>query len=273
MMFLTRKMRFSAAHLCRNTELTNAKNWRGYSDCSSGKEYCHNYLGEFTFSGPVDPLTGVVLNLGEIKKQLEKVITPVGLSHSDPGSGFIDDFVPTSEILIQILWKLLEKRIKICRLMSIRLHESPQRNVEFIGDKSMIYVTRSVEFSAAHRLHSIRLSDEENIRIFGKCTRPHGHGHNYELAVTVGGAIDEATGVVIEMGRFDDILQREVLDRYDHRHLNHDVEEFQSINPTSEELLRVIWKRLAPLFTKPVLYKLRLVETSNNVFEYFGEKE
>ncbi|MYI99940.1 MAG: 6-carboxytetrahydropterin synthase [Gemmatimonadetes bacterium] len=119
----------------------------------------------------------------------------------------------------------------------------------------------------------MRLSDEENVRIFGKCNNPHGHGHNYELEVTVRGPVDEKTGTVIDMGRFDEVLQKEVVDRYDHRHLNRDLEEFRTVNPTSEELLRVIWKRLLPCFDTPSLYRIRLVETSKNAFEYYGEED
>jgi len=75
------------------------------------------------------------------------------------------------------------------------------------------------------------------------------------------------------MGHFDEILQRKIIEHFDHRHLNHDLEEFKTLNPTSEELLRVIWKRLAPSFDRPSLYRLRLIETSNNIFEYYGEEE
>jgi 6-pyruvoyltetrahydropterin/6-carboxytetrahydropterin synthase len=85
--------------------------------------------------------------------------------------------------------------------------------------------------------------------------------------------VDEKTGMVIEMGRFDEVLQKEVVDRYDHRHLNRDLEEFRTVNPTSEELLRVIWKRLLPYFDTPSLYRIRLVETSKNAFEYYGGED
>ena len=135
----------------------------------------------------------------------------------------------------------------------------------------MVDVTRRVEFNSAHRLHSRFLSDEENARIFGKCNNPMGHGHNYELEVTVRGAIDERTGMVIGIGELDEVIQREIVERYDHKNLNLDLEEFQTVNPTSEEFARVIWSRLASCFTRPALYRVRLVETGNNSFEYYGE--
>ena len=272
-MLLTRKTRFSAAHLCRNPDWSDDKNKRVYGTCAGGSGHGHDYVGEFTFGGPVDPRTGVVLNLTEVKELLAAVIEPLDLSHLNHDHAALEGPAPTSERLARFLWQALECTTGPCRLMGIRLHESRARHIEYTGDDSMVYVTRSVEFNAAHRLHSIRLSDEENVRIFGKCNNPHGHGHNYELAVTVCGPVDESTGMVIDMGLFDDILRKEVVDRYDHRHLNHDLDEFQTVNPTSEELLRVIWQRLAPFFEKPSLYRIRLVETSKNAFEYFGEEE
>lgn len=272
-MLLTRKARFSAAHLCRNPEWTEARNRRVYGASAIGSGHGHDYVAEFTFGGPVDPRTGVVLNLTEVKRLLGEVIEPLDHSHLNYDHEALKGPAPTSERLVRYLWRALGTGTGPCRLVSIRLHESRTRNIEYTGDDSMVYVTRTVEFNAAHRLHSIRLSDEENVRIFGKCNNPHGHGHNYELAVTVRGPLDEATGTVIDVGRFDEILQKEVVDRYDHRHLNYDLEEFQTVNPTSEELLRVIWKRLLPFFEHPSLYRIRLVETSKNAFEYFGEEE
>ena len=273
MILLTRKSRFSAAHLCRNPEWTDDRNRQVYGSCATGNGHGHDYVGEFTFGGDVDPRTGVVLNLSEVKGMLAAVIEPLDLSHLNHDHPALAGPAATSERLVRHLWHALEAGTGTSRLMSIRLHESRARHIEYTGDDSMVYVTRSVEFNAAHRLHSIRLSDEENVRIFGKCNNPHGHGHNYELAVTVRGPVDEETGSVIDTGRFDDILRKEVVDRYDHRHLNHDLEEFRTVNPTSEELLRVIWKRLAPHFEDPALYRIRLVETSNNAFEYFGDEE
>ena len=273
MMLITRKTRFSAAHLCRDPQWTEARNRQVYGACSVGTGHGHDYEAEFTFGGQVDPRTGLVLNLDEVKGLLRAVIEPLDLSNLNYDHDALAGPAPTSERLVRHLWRELEGGAGRCGLTRILLHESRARNIEYNGDDSMVYVTRSVEFNAAHRLHSIKLSDEENLRIFGKCNNPHGHGHNYELAVTVRGPVDEKTGMVIDMGRFDDILQQEVVDRYDHRHLNRDLEEFRTVNPTSEEMLRVIWGRLVPFFDTPSLYRLRLVETSKNAFEYFGEED
>ena len=102
-----------------------------------------------------------------------------------------------------------------------------------------ISITRVVGFSAAHRYHSDRLSDEENRHVFGKCNRPHGHGHNYRLEVTVSGAVDPVTGMVMNLADLDRILREVVVDRLDHSFLNHDIEHFATVVPTCENI--VLW--------------------------------
>ena len=96
----------------------------------------------------------------------------------------------------------------------------------------MAALTKSFSFSAAHRLHSPHLSDEQNREIFGKCNNLHGHGHNYELEVTVTGSIDPQTGMVFDLVELMQVVQEEVIERFDHKHLNRDTEEFRNLNPT-----------------------------------------
>ena len=125
----------------------------------------------------------------------------------------------------------------------------------------MIRVTRKVEFSAAHYYHSPALSAEENRRIFGKCNNPHGHGHNYVLEVTVAGEPDPATGMVLDLKELKDILQREVVDRMDHRHLNYEVPELAGKIPTCENVAAAIWHLLVHKITKGKLDRVRLYES------------
>lgn len=104
-----------------------------------------------------------------------------------------------------------------------------------------IRITRVVGFSAAHRYHSDALSEEENRRVFGKCHRPHGHGHNYRLEVTVGGAVDPVTGMVMNLADLDALLREKVVEPLDHSFLNYDVEHFARAVPTCENI--VLWLR------------------------------
>ena len=94
-----------------------------------------------------------------------------------------------------------------------------------------MFVTKTYDFSASHRLHSPHFGDEENARVYGKCNRPNGHGHNYGLEVTVRGPVDPRTGVVIDLGLLDRAVNEEVIERYDHRHLNLDVPDFAKTTP------------------------------------------
>ena len=114
----------------------------------------------------------------------------------------------------------------------------------------MIRVTRKIEFSAAHFYHNPDFSAEENRRVFGKCNNPHGHGHNYVLEVTVAGEPDPATGMVLDLKELKEILQREVGDRMDHRHLNYEVPELAGQIPTCENIAAVIWQLLEPKITR-----------------------
>ena len=100
----------------------------------------------------------------------------------------------------------------------------------------MVYLTRKAEFSASHFYHNPKLSPEENQRIFGKCNNPHGHGHNYTLEVTVAGEVDERSGFVMDLKKLKDLMNHEVIDDLDHRHLNKEVPEFRDKIPTTENL-------------------------------------
>ncbi|MGB7226669.1 MAG: 6-carboxytetrahydropterin synthase, partial [Candidatus Acidiferrales bacterium] len=108
----------------------------------------------------------------------------------------------------------------------------------------MIKLTRKLEFSAAHFYHNPNFSAEENRRIFGKCNNPHGHGHNYVLEVTVAGEPDPETGMILDLNELKEILEREVMARFDHRHLNRDVPELAGKIPTCEEIAAVLWRIL-----------------------------
>ena len=273
MMFLTRKIIFSAAHVCRNPDWSDDQNRYVYGHCAVGTGHGHDYICEATVKGSINSSTGIVVNLADVKQLLRTVVTPLDMTHLNDNGDLFQGQEPTTERLTRALWHRLVPMLTQCELARLNIYESRTRSIEYIGDDTMIYVTRRVEFNAAHRLHSQVLSDEENARIFGKCNNPNGHGHNYELEVTVCGTLDKRTGMVIDMALLDELIQREVVDRYDHKNLNMDLEEFREVNPTSEEFARVIWNRLSPHFTQPTLYKIRLVETANNSFEYYGEQE
>src|SRR5271155_2187747 len=124
----------------------------------------------------------------------------------------------------------------------------------------MVFLTRKIEFSASHLYNNPELSPEENRRIFGKCNNPHGHGHNYVLEVTVAGEPDPTTGMVLDLKELKDIMQKEVGERMDHRHLNYEVPELAGQIPTCENIAAVIWKILEPKIRQGRLDRVRLYE-------------
>lgn len=132
-------------------------------------------------------------------------------------------------------------------------------------------LTRKVRFSAAHRYYRPEWSEAENTRVFGACARPHGHGHNYLLEVTVRGEVDASTGFSVDLDRLDALLEREVVDAFDHRHLNLDVAAFApgGLVPTSENILIYLWPRLASGLPGGVaLERLRLHEDDTFYVDY-----
>ena len=136
----------------------------------------------------------------------------------------------------------------------------------------MFRLTRRYAFAASHRLHSDALSEEENWSVYGKCNNPYGHGHNYQVEVSAQGPLDPS-GRVVDPRALDDLVSREVLATMEHRNLNTEVEPFQTIVPTSENLAMEICRRLkrswSGSFTGPWprLEKVRIVETPRNIFE------
>jgi 6-pyruvoyltetrahydropterin/6-carboxytetrahydropterin synthase len=135
----------------------------------------------------------------------------------------------------------------------------------------VVRVTRRLHFNAAHRLFNPAWSEARNAEVFGACSNPHWHGHNYELDVTVAGEIDPDTGYVMDLGVLKSIVQREILDLLDHRNLNVEVPWLEGINPTTENLVVSIWDRLLPHLPEGVrLHRLVLWETPRNYVEYEG---
>ena len=134
----------------------------------------------------------------------------------------------------------------------------------------IVSITRLLRFNAAHRVYNPALSDEENDRIFGKCNNPNWHGHNYTLEVTVEGEVDPRTGYVIDLGDLKRIAQRELVDHLDHKNLNLDVPFMTGTIPTTENLVLVCWRILAPHVAPARLSRLRLWETENHYVDYEG---
>lgn len=131
-----------------------------------------------------------------------------------------------------------------------------------------VAVFRKEHFNAAHRLHNVAWSDEMNKKVFGLCNNPNYHGHNYELEVKLSGVPNKETGYVYDMKLLSDIIQEEVIKRFDHKNLNLDTVEFATLNPTAENIAVVIYNLLRARLDEALDLKIRLYETERNFVEY-----
>lgn len=135
-----------------------------------------------------------------------------------------------------------------------------------MGKKVAVY--RKEHFCAAHRLHSHAMSDSENAEFFGACNYPNYHGHNYELVVKVTGEVDERTGYVVDMKLLSDLIKENVVEKFDHKNLNLDTDEFKTLNPTAENIAMVIHSILSKKLDNRYDLKVTLYETERNFVEF-----
>jgi 6-pyruvoyltetrahydropterin/6-carboxytetrahydropterin synthase len=134
----------------------------------------------------------------------------------------------------------------------------------------LVSVCRKAHFNAAHRLFNPAFSDAENERIFGKCNNPNYHGHNYTIEVWVKGKIDADTGYVMDLKILKELIEHEIEDRFDHKNLNLDTQEFKNLIPTAENICVVCWQLLRTRIDAALSLKIRLYETERNVVEFDG---
>jgi 6-pyruvoyltetrahydropterin/6-carboxytetrahydropterin synthase len=131
-----------------------------------------------------------------------------------------------------------------------------------------VAVIRREHFNAAHRLYRKDWSNDQNMTTFGKCSLPHYHGHNYELEIKVAGEIDPVTGFVMDLKLLSDLVNEKVLEKFDHKNLNLDTEEFKELNPTAENIAVVMYELLRPHIKPSLELFIRLFETPRNFVEY-----
>ena len=244
----------------------------------------HDYVVELTVSGTIDPATGMVINIRDVDAVLKaQVVGPLRGVLLDVDIPQFRDTPPTPENLVRYIWDRCHAALPPeGRLARLTLWPFATTKVELAHmsldlETPMLTVTRTYDFSASHRLHSAALSDAANQEIFGKCNWENGHGHNYEVEVTLAGTPNPQTGQLWDSTSLDKIVEEEVLKPYDHKHLNYDTSDFRQLNPTSENLTQVIWENLSRRLSRENLgearlYRVAVRETARNYFEYYGEE-
>ncbi|MGV3618200.1 MAG: 6-carboxytetrahydropterin synthase [Fimbriimonas sp.] len=272
---MTRRVTFSSGHRYWLPSLTDEQNRKRFGRWASPYNHGHNYGLDVTVEGSVDPRTGMIVNIKRIDDVLKARILAQfdGRSINDEIAHFYAVPSTMENLLLYIESELQADGVlpSEVRLRHLRLEEMPLLWAETTlnGESRRMTLTRVYEFAASHRLHAPALSDEENLRLFGKCNNPNGHGHNYVLEVAVTGEPDPTTGMLADLGAIDEAVKREVVDRYDHRNLNEDIPEFEGRPTTSEVVAQEIFQRLRSAI--PGLHRVRLHETARNIFEVTAE--
>lgn len=268
MVYATRRFEFSASHRYWREDWSAEQNTRAFGKCTSPYGHGHNYTLDVTIAGRPDPVTGMIMNLTDLKAIVGELLEAFDHKHLNEDLPYFKERIPTTENIVRTLWELIAPALpEGVALARLRLYETSDLWAEYDGADQADF-TRTYGFSAAHRLHAPALSDAENRAIYGKCNNPNGHGHNYTLEVSVRGDVDAATGMVIDMLEMDGIV-RDELERLDHKHLDREVPGFAERTSTAENIVVYLWDALAPLF-EGRLARLTLRETGKNSVAYAG---
>lgn len=265
---INRRAQFSASHRYWLPELSEAENITRFGACTRAPGHGHNYVLYVSMQGELDQY-GMVLNLSDVKHTIKREVTgQLDFSYLNEVWPEFQQTLPTTEYLARVIWQRLAPHLPIVR---IQLFEHPELWTDYYGNDMEAYLSLSTHFSAAHRLARPDLSFEENCAIYGKCARPNGHGHNYHLEVTIKGQIDPRTGMTVDLGQLQAIVDDYVVEPMDHTFLNKDVEYFAQVVPTAENIAVYI----RDILQQPIreigaeLHRVKLIESPNNSCEVF----
>lgn len=222
------------------------------------------YELEVTCRGEADPKTGYFINIKAIDHAVRERGLPVLMDR------IADEAVPMGALMRQLI-EAIDPPLKgtVCRA---RLVLTPTLSLAVErDDMDYIVMRQQYEFSAAHRLHVPTLSDAENQATFGKCNNPAGHGHNYRVEVAARCPVD-AQGQTLQPAVLDAVVDREAIEKLDHKHLNTDVPEFAELNPSVEHIVKVVWQMLdGKLPSQASLDEVKVWETGKTVCAYRGQ--
>src|SRR5688572_7503407 len=243
---LTREVRFAINDGEADDQLRRPPG-NSYGGYPSLVGYGRFYSLAVTLAGELDPATGYLRNIKDIDDAVRRHVIPairadvLGLNATRPLTPFEQPVVALG-LLQSVMPQTVIDRVRLCL--------SPFLSIASLASEHpMVRLSQKFEFSASHRLHSAQLSDEENRKCFGKCNNPNGHGHNYEVQVTLAGQPDER-GQLIDVPAFERTVAQTVIDKFDHKNLNVEVSEFRDLMPSVENIAMVIYRILKPRFAE-----------------------
>jgi 6-pyruvoyltetrahydropterin/6-carboxytetrahydropterin synthase len=237
---LTREVRFAvnSSPAAPGPDAAPANAYAGHPPITG---LAHYFTLAVTVAGELDTDSSYLLNIKDIDQQVRRLAIPVvaGVVRERPGTFGHGTLVE--------LFGVLKDAWSPARVEEIRLALSPLTSVAVLAKEfPMTRLSQKFEFSASHRLHNPALSDDVNRATYGKCNNPHGHGHNYEVQVTLAGTPADDTGMIVDVPAFERTVATAVIDRLDHKNLNVEVPEFRDLIPSVENIARVIYGMLKP---------------------------
>ncbi len=278
---LTRRFRFSASHRYWVPAWSEEKNLQVFGPTT--RDHGHNYTVFVTLSGPVDPVTGMVVNLSDVRRWVDPIIEELDHRRLDRDIPFFRDHLPTTENIARYLWdriaSLLPEGLQLAGVRVVEgedlmasvgvapFMDSARFSFERPLQPGVMMLGRRYRFSASHAMRVKEWDEEKNLQVYGKCSRPGGHGHDYILEVYIAGEVDPETGQLEDVRNLDQAVQR-VLETVDHRRLDQDVPYFRDRVASSENLLLFFYGELSKTLSH--LAGLRLWETENNVVELWN---
>jgi len=266
---INRRAEFSASHRYWLPSLSDTANYEKFGLCANPMGHGHNYVLLVSMHGEIAD-NGMVLNLSEVKHIITReVVSQLNFSFLNHVWQEFAETLPTTENIARVIWNKLSPYLP---LVNVRLFEHPKLWADYQGNHMQANLTVSSHFAAAHRLAMPHLSLSENTAIYGKCARPNGHGHNYLVEITVTGEIDSQTGMVVDLGKLQQLIEDLVLEPMDHTFLNYDIPYFKDVVPTAENIAGYILQILEPAVRSlgVQLYSVKLTESPNNSCEVFA---
>ena len=264
MITLSREIRFALVPPATQFESRPSNSWAGWPTTLNVAPHLELLA---RIEGEPDPVTGYVCNVAVLDDVLRAIVT----EHLIPNWGDAPHRVSGPFLLTEVFQQFQERWQSTGRLVSLTLRLSSQLSFTLISEnEDMLQLTQQFEFSAAHRLHCDSMTDQENKDTFGKCNNPNGHGHNYVFDVT----IEQGTDDAVDLEKLQQLVKSSVIDRLDHKNLNADVEHFQNVNPSVENISVVVFEWIKDCLTEVTfdanLIAVKVFETPKTWAEYRG---
>jgi 6-pyruvoyltetrahydropterin/6-carboxytetrahydropterin synthase len=255
-MLLTREIRFCLAESAGEEDAAVQNGWGGWWT----DRLLNPYLAfQVTVAGEPDPRTGMLCNVKVLDALFQRQCIPPIREALARGQ----HEALTAEAALLLAWEaLLRAGLGPCRPAALRLLVTPTLSFEIsAAEENVMRVSQQFEFSAAHRLHSPKLTAEQNLEVFGKCNNPHGHGHNYVVEVTLAGSPDPVTGEVVSIGELHRLVKSRVIQPLDHKNLDVEIDFFRGVCSTVENIATYIFQQLDGQFSPASLDAVRVYET------------